>query len=53
MKYPFFSICTESLASGACAAAEYRRNLEYFVEMAVRENDGCHYIIVVQQVTLS
>ena len=29
---------------------EYERNLRFFVEHGMREGDGCHYVIVVQQV---
>lgn len=29
---------------------EYRRNLEFFVRFGVSDNDGCEYVIVIQQV---
>ena len=31
---------------------EYERNLHFFVEHGVWEGDGCHYLIIVQQVSL-
>ena len=29
---------------------EYERNLHFFVERGMADGDGCHYIIVVQEV---
>ena len=34
------------------ADSEYERNLHFFVERGMRDGDGCHYIIVVQEVCL-
>lgn len=31
---------------------EYSNNLRYFVNNGMRPDDGCHYIVVVQQVAL-
>ena len=30
--------------------SEYERNLHFFVERGMADGDGCHYIIVVQEV---
>lgn len=33
--------------------SEYERNLQFFVRHGMWENDGCHYLIIVQQVSVS
>ncbi len=56
---PIYTVCRAFIHDGLPArgteqqwgmVAEYRYNLEYFVKEAVQEDDGCQYIIVVQQV---